>query len=105
MPRKQTADEPLVIVVVTEVEERVAVVAVDADVPVRQDLQADAGMPTELGRTDAQVSGAVERLDRAAIPAWPAQQEGRNAAAAHTQEQRRLNRGLCDLFVEELGRI
>ena len=72
---------PSVVVIVAEVEERVAVVAVDAEMSARQDLEADAGMPAELGRADAQISGAVECLDLAAIPAWPAQQEWRNPAA------------------------
>ena len=95
----------VVIVVVAEVEERVAVVTVDAEMFAGQDLEADAGMPAELGRADAQISGAVDRLDLAAIPAWPAQQEWRNAAAAQAHEERRLYRSLRDLLVEELERL
>jgi hypothetical protein len=77
---------------------------VNAEVFAGEDLQADAGVPAELGRVDALI-GVVEQLDLAAIPARPAQQEWRHAATAHPQEERRLDRGLCDLLVQELERL
>ena len=105
MPRKQSTYESLVIllIIVTEIEEGVAVVAVDAEVPARAKLQASAGMPAELGCVDAHI-GPFDRLHAAAIPAGPGQEEGGNAAAGQAQEQGRLYRGLGDLLVDELER-
>ena len=96
---------PSSIVIVAEVEEGVAVVAVDAEVSARQDLEADAAVPAELGRADVQIRGAVERFDFAPIPPRPTQQEGSNLTAAHPQEERRLYRSLRKFLVEGLRRL
>ena len=93
------------VVIVAEVEEGVAVVAVDAEVSSRQELQADAGVPAELGRADVQICGAVERFHFAPIPPRPTQQEGSNLTAAHPQEERRLYRSLREFLVEDLRRL
>jgi len=92
-------DQSSVVVVVVEVEERIAVIPVDPHVFAGQCLEADAGMLTEFGRLGAQVAGTVDCLDLAAVPAWPAEQEWSNAAAAHAQEERRLYGGLGDFLI------
>ena len=108
VPRKEPADDAsavvIVIVIVAEVEEGVAVVAVDAEVSSRQDLQADAGVPAELGRADFQICGAVERFRCTAIPPRPTQHEDRNLTA-RPQEERRLYRSLREFPVEGLRRL
>jgi hypothetical protein len=54
--RKESPDES-VVVVIMEVEERIAVVAVDTEMSAGQDLEANTGMPAEFGRTDVQIAG------------------------------------------------
>src|SRR5688500_18827342 len=97
MTRKESADKAsadkaavvvIVIVIVAEIEEGVAVVAVDGEVSSCQDLEAHARMPPELGRADVQIRGAVERFDFAPIPPGASQQEGSKPAAAPEEERR-----------------
>jgi hypothetical protein len=102
--QEEVPDESSVVIVV-EVEERIAIVAVDTEMSAGQDFEANTGMPAEFGRADVQIAGTVECLDRATVPAWPAQQEWRNTAAAQAQEERRLDWSLGDFLVEELGRL
>jgi len=74
-------------------------------VPAGQGLDADTRVPAEFGRAGTQISGAVDCLDLAAIPAWSAQQERRHVAAGHAHEDRRLYRRLRDLLIDELERL
>ena len=74
---KQPTDDSLILIVVfLEVEEGVPVVTVDAEMSVRPDLEAAAGMPAELGGTDALIPGTINYFELAAVPAWPNQQDG-----------------------------
>src|SRR4051794_32118562 len=58
VPGEQAADE-LCVVVLPEVEERVAIVAVDPDVTPGKDLEAGAGVPAEFGRLQVRVARSI----------------------------------------------
>ena len=88
MAGKQPTDDSLILIVVfLEVEEGVPVVTVDAEMSVRPDLEAAAGMPAELGGADALIPGTINYFELAAVPAWPNQQVRRKAALAQTHQE------------------
>jgi hypothetical protein len=60
MSGKQPADESLVFSVAVEVEKGKPVVAVDADMFAREDLEAPARVPSKLGGGDARITGVVD---------------------------------------------
>ena len=68
---------PSSVVVVAEVEEGVAIVAVDPEVTPGKDLEPDAGVPAELGGFHVRVVRSVEQLHLPSVPARAAQQEWR----------------------------
>ena len=64
MPRQQVAKESFVILVV-EVEEGIAVIAVNAEVPAGKDLDPAAGVPAGLGGLHVGRVRSVQPIDHA----------------------------------------
>ena len=86
MARKQATDprnnSTIVIVVVAEVEKRIAVVAVDSEVAAHAQFEAAAGVPSEFGGADFQVVGwPLERFDASLVPSGPTEQVRLDGAA------------------------
>src|SRR6476659_10602428 len=81
VPWYQAADESYTrVVVLAEVEEGVAIVAVDPEVTPGKDLEPDAGVPAELGGFHGRVVRCVEQLHLPSVPTRTAQQVWRDLA-------------------------
>src|SRR4051812_21886807 len=89
------------VIVLAEIEEGVAIVAMDADVAAEANLEAAAGVPAEF-RGAQRLPRTVKRFNAALVPARTAEQVWLKRSGGKLQQQRCLNRPLTDLLIEKL---
>ena len=97
----QAGQRDHLVVVVAEIEKRVAVVTMDPGVAAEAKLQAGAGMPAEF-RGAQRVARTRERFNTALVPTGTAKQIRLKRAGRKLQQQRCLNRPLTDFLIEKL---
>src|SRR3954471_7745152 len=104
MPRQNAAQawqRDHLVIVVAEIEKRVAVVAMNPGVAAEANLEAGAGMPAEF-RGAQRVARTRERFNTAFVPAGTAKQIRLKRAGRKLQQQRCLNRPVTDFLIEQL---
>lgn len=101
MAGENAAEDPatdFLIVVVVEIEKRVAVVAVETEIPAGSDLRADATVPAELVRAGLDVvAPIVDCRDAPVIPTRSAKEVRPERPAREIEQERDLNGGFRDL--------
>ena len=90
------------VIVVAEIEEGVAVVAVKPEMLAGQNLEAAAGVPAEFRCAHFVEERAFERFNTALVPTRATEQIRLNRARGKLEQQRHLNGSLLDLLIEKV---